>query len=503
MMFVAHWFLCCCVLLLIDIDFTIATFSAAAKTNVAVYYGQGPNQKPLSVYCADDSIDIIILSFVHLFPQQANGYPGIDFGNQCYAETFPGPGYQGKNTPSNNRLLKCPNLQRDLYTCRQTSTKKILLSLGGGTGGYQLTGASDGSSFATQLWSMFGPRQDAWVQRGFPRPFDYNGIGFSVDGFDLDVEHPSTDASAGYKALVTKLRSLYTTVPGTFYLTASPQCIVPDANMKDMLTATTFDMIFIQYYNTPQCSGRRWANANPGYQPGNTFDVAGFTYDSWSNWLAGTYSKNARLYIGLPGSAAAANPGNDLSVAQASNIANAYYCRSNFGGMAIWEATYASANVAGGRNFYQNLKVALNAASKDPRQRCSRNSTTSYVFSPPRSLLVHSHNVFSPSIIARRHPRQHWRQHWSPFFASSPGGARTAIRRRAAADQKEKIANARPSSTRAAGAGGSSSTMLRLYTDESPGLKVDPVVVLVLSLVFIFSVVALHIIAKVTRRFSS
>ncbi|MBE3045064.1 preprotein translocase subunit Sec61beta [Candidatus Bathyarchaeota archaeon] len=66
-----------------------------------------------------------------------------------------------------------------------------------------------------------------------------------------------------------------------------------------------------------------------------------------------------------------------------------------------------------------------------------------------------------------------------------------------------------------------------LYTDESPGLKVDPVVVLVLSLVFIFSVVALHsklpespmtaraggvegrvlttvtVIAKVTRKWSS
>ncbi|KAK8065718.1 endoglucanase type K [Apiospora hydei] len=440
MTFVAYWFLCCCVLLLIDSDIAIATFSAAAKTNVA---GQGPNQKPLSVYCADDSIDIIILSFVHLFPQQANGYPGIDFGNQCYAETFPGPG-----------------------------------------------------SFATQLWCMFGPRQNAWVQRGFPRPFDYNDIGFSVDGFDLDVEHPSTDASAGYKALVTKLRSLYAT------------CIVPDANMKDMLTATTFDMIFIQFYNTPQCAARRWANANPGYQPGNTFDTAGFTYDSWSTWLAGTYSRNARLYIGLPGSAAAANPGNDLSVAQAATIANAYYCRSNFGGTAIWEATYASANVAGGKNFYQNLKVVLNAASKDPRQRCS--SAASSVLPPSKNgalwkrLWYHVRlDVFSPSIIARRHPRQHWRQHRPPVLASSPGGARTAIRRRAAADQKEKIANARPSSTRAAGAGGSSSTMLRLYTDESPGLKVDPVVVLVLSLVFIFSVVALHIIAKVTRKFSS
>ena len=66
--------------------------------------------------------------------------------------------------------------------------------------------------------------------------------------------------------------------------------------------------------------------------------------------------------------------------------------------------------------------------------------------------------------------------------------------------------------------------MLRLYTDESPGLKVDPVVVLVLSLGFIMSVVALHsespyavveetnvyyelltsttVIAKITRRFS-
>jgi hypothetical protein len=63
--------------------------------------------------------------------------------------------------------------------------------------------------------------------------------------------------------------------------------------------------------------------------------------------------------------------------------------------------------------------------------------------------------------------------------------------------------------------------MLKLYTDESPGLRVDPVVVLVLSLGFIFSVVGLHgmstsmtietdlwltlsaVIAKITRNFSS
>ncbi|KAL8842565.1 MAG: hypothetical protein Q9176_002522 [Flavoplaca citrina] len=45
--------------------------------------------------------------------------------------------------------------------------------------------------------------------------------------------------------------------------------------------------------------------------------------------------------------------------------------------------------------------------------------------------------------------------------SSPPGGAKTAIRRKAAADRADKVANARPTSTRAAGAGGSSSTMLR------------------------------------------
>lgn len=96
------------------------------------------------------------------------------------------------------------------------------------------------------------------------------------------------------------------------------------------------------------------------------------------------------------------------------------------------------------------------------------------------------------------------------------------MRRKTAADRAAQVANTRPSSTRAAGAGGSSSTMLKLYTDESPGLKVDPVVVLVLSLGFIFSVVAMHsrffpansclgivilttkiVIAKVSRKFGA
>ncbi|EJD07783.1 Pre protein translocase Sec Sec61-beta subunit [Fomitiporia mediterranea MF3/22] len=78
---------------------------------------------------------------------------------------------------------------------------------------------------------------------------------------------------------------------------------------------------------------------------------------------------------------------------------------------------------------------------------------------------------------------------------AAPPGAQ--VRRRAAGSQVSK-----PNSTRAAGAGGSSNTMLRLYTDDSPGLRVDPFVVLILSVVFIGSVVFLHISARIIKSFS-
>ncbi|KAH9958581.1 Sec61beta family-domain-containing protein [Russula dissimulans] len=79
---------------------------------------------------------------------------------------------------------------------------------------------------------------------------------------------------------------------------------------------------------------------------------------------------------------------------------------------------------------------------------------------------------------------------------AKPPGAQ--IRRRAGTSQQV----AKPNSTRAAGAGGSSNTMLKLYTDDSPGLRVDPFIVLVLSLSFIASIFFLHISAKIIRAFT-
>ncbi|CAN4102349.1 unnamed protein product [Withania somnifera] len=58
----------------------------------------------------------------------------------------------------------------------------------------------------------------------------------------------------------------------------------------------------------------------------------------------------------------------------------------------------------------------------------------------------------------------------------------------------------------AAGGGGSAvvgsgnaSNMLRFYTDDSPGLKISPAIVLVMSLCFIGFVTALHVLGKFYR----
>lgn len=84
--------------------------------------------------------------------------------------------------------------------------------------------------------------------------------------------------------------------------------------------------------------------------------------------------------------------------------------------------------------------------------------------------------------------------------AVAPGGARIAAKRKAASDRKTASALQTPTSTRAAGAGGLLASMLKLFTEEASGLRVDPLVVLFLAVGFIISVIGLHILAKLSGK---
>ena len=150
-------------------------------------------------FCDQSTVDIIPIGFINIFPAGANGLVAENFGNQCWNEgNYTGPGYTNGLKPQNNFLYtRCPQLQEDIYYCQTQTKKKILLSLGGDGGNYQLNGAADGIYLANFLWNAYGPVNESYVAAGGIRPLDrglFNtntSMTVDFDGFDFDIERAS------------------------------------------------------------------------------------------------------------------------------------------------------------------------------------------------------------------------------------------------------------------------------------------------------------------------
>lgn len=176
-----------------------------------------------------------------MFPDEAgsNGYPGTNFGNAC------GGFYTTSGGQTTQLLASCPDMEADIKTC-QANGKKILLSLGGGSASaaYIATDAS-AVQFADFLWGAFGPQTDEWIASGQPRPFG-DAV---VDGFDFDIESLAADIPTaidnGYAAMANEFRRLFglCTSPQAFYLSAAPQCLVPDGHLADAISNAVFDFL--------------------------------------------------------------------------------------------------------------------------------------------------------------------------------------------------------------------------------------------------------------------
>ncbi|EEF36046.1 protein transport protein Sec61 subunit beta [Ricinus communis] len=66
--------------------------------------------------------------------------------------------------------------------------------------------------------------------------------------------------------------------------------------------------------------------------------------------------------------------------------------------------------------------------------------------------------------------------------------------------RRRRLGSSASGATSTAASGiGNSTNMLRFYTDDAPGLKISPTVVLVMSLCFIGFVTALHVFGKLYR----
>ncbi|KAJ4408645.1 Chitinase 2 [Gnomoniopsis sp. IMI 355080] len=332
-------------------DFLVASLAIvpalATGSSVNVYFGQN-GQADIGDVCADPSFEYITLGFIDVSPENGglSGLPGSNFAGHCWAGDYDNNGY------ASGLLNDCPYLTPGIEVCQSQYGKKVLLSIGGvftETSNYSISSYENGVEFANFIWGAFGPYDESWGEQ--PRPFDYNGVHVAVDGYDFDIE--SDDAGdEGYLGMIKTLRSLIEASGRDDIITGAPQCPLGDEyqHMQYLLKNVQFDRLWIQFYNNPQCE---ILNLD------GTIN-SGFNYMDWEAFLATTPSANAKLHVGLPGSAIASNTGYVDAAIAASMLCSSQSSGSMFGGLMLWDQTFAAANVdAAGISYNEALYESM------------------------------------------------------------------------------------------------------------------------------------------------
>ncbi|KAI5963976.1 CHT3 [Candida margitis] len=318
----------------------VFAFDPTSNSNVAVYWGQnsGGSQQRLSYYCDSDAVDIVILSFMHVFPNPVQ----LNFANAC------------EGTFTSSGILKCDNIAADIQSC-QAKGKIVLLSLGGASGSYGFTSDDQAKEFAHTAWDLFGNSDTLSASE---RPFG-NAI---LDGFDFDIEN---HINTGYAAMANELKKIFATDSSkSYYLGAAPQCPYPDASVGNLLQESDIDFVFIQFYNNYCNLGTSWFN--------------------WGTWL--DYAENVspnpnvKLFVGVPGSIRAAgsgyNPPESIEEYLTSDILSSQY----FGGISMWDVSAAWDNTNSEGNFVENMKSLVSndfhAAAVSSQDSTSTTTTT-------------------------------------------------------------------------------------------------------------------------------
>lgn len=190
------------------------------------------------------------------------------------------------------------------------------------------------------MWETFGPVPTSNTSTVL-RPFG-DAV---IDGFDLDFEATVSNMPT----FANKLREYFDADSSkSYYLTAAPQCVYPDAADGPMLDGTvSFDAIWVQFYNNP-CGLQT-------FTPG-TDTQQHFNFDRWSVWAHETSkNKNVRVYIGVPASSGAAGSGYE-PVSSLKPIIGYAATFDTFGGIMMWDASEAYEN----SGFISGVKSALN-----------------------------------------------------------------------------------------------------------------------------------------------
>lgn len=255
---------------------SILTSSEAA--GIATYWGQNGNEGSLSDACNSGNYQYINIAFLTTF---GNGQtPVLNLAGHSISAA----------------------ISDDIRAC-QSRGIKVLLSIGGATGNYSLSSAADAVDVANYLWNSFLGGSSA------SRP-----LGDAVlDGIDFDIE---TGAGQPWDELARALSAFST--QRKVYLSAAPQCPIPDANLDSAIQTGLFDYIFVQFYNNQQCD----------YSGGINGLLA-----RWNQWAA---VPGGQIFLGLPAAEAAAGSGYmppDVLTSQVLPVING---SAKYGGVMLW-----------------------------------------------------------------------------------------------------------------------------------------------------------------------
>lgn len=235
----------------------------------------------------------------------------------------------------------------DIQTCQGLGVK-VILSLGGASGAYSLSGDAQAQTFANTIWDLFGGGSSS------TRPFG-NAI---IDGVDLDIEGgPST----GYASLVTDLRTLFNPINPNFLVGAAPQCPFPDAILGSVINAVGFDYVNVQFYNN-YCSAAG----------------SSFNFNTWANWATSTSpNKNVKVMFTIPGSTTAAGSGYvPIYTLQTivPGLASTY--SGPYGGVSVWDASQAWNNGDFASSLYSLVKSGSGGGSTTTTTKTTTTTTT-------------------------------------------------------------------------------------------------------------------------------
>nr|KYP77191.1 Acidic endochitinase [Cajanus cajan] len=193
-------------------------FDASIAGVISIYWGQNGAEGTLADTCNSGNYAIVNIAFLSTF---GNGNtPKLNLAGHCDA--------------TNNG---CSFLSNQIKAC-QNQGVKVMLSIGGNDGNHDLSSAVEARTFAEYLWNNFLGGQSN------TRPLG-NAI---LDGIDFAIVSGSTQHWDELAMAISEHGK-----QKKIYLSAAPQCPIPDKWLSSAIETGLFDYIWVQFYNNPPC----------------------------------------------------------------------------------------------------------------------------------------------------------------------------------------------------------------------------------------------------------